>query len=39
MRRGNWSARVAGIDEDVAAMEKQVQAPPAGSTHNVGIGH
>jgi hypothetical protein len=35
MRRGNWSARVAGIDADVAAMEKGVQAPPTGSTQNV----
>jgi hypothetical protein len=35
MRRGNWSARVAGIDADVAAMEKRLQTPPAGSTQNV----
>jgi hypothetical protein len=35
MRRGNWSARVAGIDADVAAMEKKLQAPPTGSTQNV----
>jgi hypothetical protein len=35
MRRGNWSARVAGIDADVAAMEKKLQAPPAGSAQNV----
>jgi hypothetical protein len=35
MRRGNWSARMAGIDADVAAMEKKLQAPPGGSTQNV----
>ena len=35
MRRGNWSARMAGIDADIAAMEKKLQAPPAGSTQNV----
>jgi hypothetical protein len=35
MRRGNWSARMAGIDVDVEAMEKRLQAPPAGSTQNV----
>ena len=35
MRRGNWSARLAGIDTDIAAMEKKLQAPPpAGSTQN-----
>ncbi len=31
MRRGNWSARLAGIDVDIAAMEKKVQAPSTGS--------
>ena len=35
MRRGNWSARVAGIDADVGAMEKKLQAPPTESTQNV----
>ena len=25
MRRGNWSARLAGIDADIAAMEKKLQ--------------
>jgi hypothetical protein len=34
MRRGNWSARMAGIDADVAAMEKKLQAPPAGPAGN-----
>jgi hypothetical protein len=35
MRRGNWSARVAGIDTDIAAMEKKLQAPSTGSAENV----
>jgi hypothetical protein len=35
MRRGNWSARVAGIDTDIAAMEKKLQSPPAGSPQDV----
>jgi hypothetical protein len=34
MRRGNWSARMAGIDADIAAMEKKLQSPPAGSPQN-----
>jgi hypothetical protein len=34
MRRGNWSARMAGIDMDIAAMEKKLEAPPTGSTQN-----
>jgi hypothetical protein len=35
MRRGNWSARMTGIDADIAAMEKKLQAPPTGSPQNV----
>jgi hypothetical protein len=35
MRRGNWSARIAGIDTDIAAMGKKLQSPPAGSPQNV----
>jgi hypothetical protein len=35
MRRGNWSARLPGIDADVAAMETKLQAPPTGSPQNV----
>jgi hypothetical protein len=34
-RRGNWSARVAGIDVDIAAMEKKLQTPSTGSPQNV----
>jgi hypothetical protein len=35
IRRGNWSARMAGIDADIAAMEQKLQAPPSGSEQNV----
>jgi hypothetical protein len=36
MRRGDWSARMAGIDADIAAMEMKVKAPPAGSPQDAG---
>ncbi len=37
MRRGNWSDRVAAIDTDIAAMERQLLTPPASaaSTQNI----
>jgi len=35
MRRGNWSARVAGIDADISAMQKKLQTPSTGSPQNV----
>jgi hypothetical protein len=37
MRRGNWSARLPGIDADVAVMEKKLQSPPTGSSQNVAL--
>jgi hypothetical protein len=35
MRRGNWSARISGIDVDIAAMQKKLQAPSTESSQNV----